>query len=1368
MKRAKIGLFLIMAAVLTVLFSCGNDLLPTPFVLGSGNRNSGVDTAPDGLSATHGGYRSITLSWDPKPNAAHYYMYRADSPLDDFVRCGETTANQHKFSVPPTSTIYYKVSAVSLDGRESPQSVFVRGTSLAQPIITDVIGITESGVTVTWYMDNAEEDTYKKDLLYTVYCFDGSTEVAQLALDGAALTDTRASFGDLKPNAQYKYQVEAFLRGDQSNSEKSDKVDAATARAMRPAAPVNLRASRGTSVDKIELSFELPNYVDIALGDNQYQQKPVYFKISRRLYSASGNNEYWTACPYFGSITANAANAGAHGKTFDGYIVGATVKWTDTVARDFRGVEYEYEVRSYVDDTPKVISSDSSKASAVGWALSEGSLDFGKLDYTLNEQETLYASAQLRLEFDFDYKDVTYGYSLVEKIEPIEDGEDNDPSGPVKREINTFTQYNEVKNYAAQMDLTQKTDANTAGRGVYSYEVEIKLDDEIIDTVATIGKVEVSENTDPIIVEGFSVQDGYTDKFVLKWHYQENRKYELYASDDRKTWATIGVVNSSPDDGSTVKNINYSHTYTAQGITPGLTRYFAIRPFRDIGGGSFKQGQMVYAPAASRTLGVPVLSLSADASYSVITAAWTDAQKADAYRIKYWYTEGVEKGAVKIAATVSKSELSYDASNKLIYHLTPLENNTIDAARAGLEIQVEVDALNTGLRAEVGGGEIATTSKETVTKRLVGPALLDPSASRAVSPMDINVSWKTISGASGYYVFRRQFNMNNTAEEGTEAIMYYVPATESPSISGLVGKTLTLDSSNIRVDTTTVKATASFSNSRYTLTDSYMTDGEYEGGYSGHILAYRNQQNDIAQGFSYRYFIVPVVNVGDFGSNEFNYLGSGSKNTSISSYKIQNITYSGASAFEKEGFTIGFGQGVTATKGTYVSSGNVNDRIQIRWSAPAKLASVAGFAPRYTLYRRVSGGATWDTVTSTSDAQWLDTPQERGKTYEYVIGIANGLGAISQPHASRRFIELCGTLRDDRNRPDYLGFLLAQVKVDSVSRDARMVGSNFAEEVKWYSAGVQNPYSSDYNWSIDGYTIYLLNRNVNNGRQWTTITDVPAGGLPNQISQSYTVANDNNRLKVLRDYRHYYKVRSYVLNSLGEKVYCPDPEPNYIVADGTNSDYVKWGARQISADEFAAITSLAMGTAMNWWGNKKGDAMDRNWNGQCGNDTNPGITITESTAAGIVGGNRDIYFNNATPYFVKINGHLYGQCGATGKTPRYYGAEGQAWGDLADPKNKLSTLTITGPGDVNGMYSGSVTIERLGNNNDTGRYKVSYNGQNNLSIEAKHIKSCFTYGANSKEYGTTRELDWSPSGGIANTSPGKWWYPINGNRAGWD
>jgi len=1346
MKRTRNVLFIAAQAVLLIFLSCQDPVLTEPRIPGGGGGTERGILSPDGLRASQGERRSITLSWNVISNAARYNIYSSESPLNAFVQCGETNETQFKFNVPPGSTLYYRVSSVSLDGVESAKSAYVRGTSLAQPVITDITDITESSASVTWYMENVFEDSYKDDLLYTVYCFNGAYEVAQISLDGSVIQENRAVFTNLLPNTRYEYQVEAYLRRDQNISEKSDKMDSATARRFRPSAPVDPRASRGTAVGSITLSFELPDMVDIALGENLYDPKPLYFVIYKRFYSASGNNEYQKVCSYFGSIP------GTGRVTFPSYVPGARVTWSDTGTGVSRGVKYEYMVQSYVDDTQKIITSDSSKASAVGWAMSEGSLSFGKVEYTMGTG--LYAEASLPLDFEFDPQDVSYSYVLKEIIEPLGDGDALDPSGEITREI-PFNTYNAVRAHVPKMDLTKKTTNDNPGRGLYSYKIEIKLNGDLLDTVSALGKKEVSENTDPIIVDNFRVQDGYTNKFVLKWEKYSNRKYELYTVNaDGNNPVIIGSDNDNPSSDAVMTDGSFEYT---AGVTTGVTRYFAIRPFRKLEDGTFKQGQMVYAPAASHTLGVPEVSLGGDHSYSAVTALWTDTQKADTYRVKWRYTG---EDVYKTAATVKKEALSIDANGKLKYQFKP-EGNEIDIAKAGKEIQIQIDALNEGLRATIGSGEISTSSKEDVRTRLVGPALLSLSAERGNSAQEITVSWNKINGADGYYVFRRKFNMNNTAEEGTEAVVYYVPAVETATIT-VTGKNMALDSSNAKIDTTMVKASASFADSRYALKDIFMPDNDYNGSvYNRHIPAYRDQQNDMAQGYPYRYWVVPAINATAVNSIDFVYnKDSYNKNTDILSYAIQengaNIKFSGAGAIEKNagmGFIIGFGQNVTATKGTYSSSGNINNGIQVTWEPPPLLAQVPGFSPRYTVYRRYQIGEGWSAWTEAGNnisvLQHIEnmTP---GTIYEYVVGITNGSQA-SDPRSVRRFIDECYKQRDGKNRIKMQGFMQGMVKLVGVSRDARSDGQgSYGEEVTWTRDG----------FSVDGYSVYLLNRNINNNRQWIDL-DTSVSGTTNSV----LITNANNRLKVLREHRHFYKVRSYMLNDANVKIYGPDPEPNYTWAGGSGeTDYVKWGARQVSADEFAAITALSIGTAMNWAGNQTSDVPDRR------GDHN--VDISESN----VGYNRKINFSNSKPYFVTINGDLHGYCTATQNTPTQYGADcAGIWGAASGAKDHLSTLNIIGPGDVNGMYSGTVKILRMGSGAGNGPYKVSYNGQTDLGIDAKHYRECFTFEAASKNYKRTRNFDWSPSTGIAGTGTigpnmaDKWWYPLtNATRAGWD
>jgi hypothetical protein len=1302
-------IWLISFAIFYILCACKDPFSPVPLI----PREDGGDARSAlNITVTQGGKRSIELNWDAVSGAVRYHIARANTPLEPFVQCGETTDNGFKFEVGPGTTVYYRVKAIFAGGKESEWSSYVMGSSLAQPVITDITEITESSATITWYMNNVSDATYKAGLRYIAYCFNQTTgaEVAQIALDGSLLAENKAQFTGLSAETKYSYQVEAFLISDQSNSEKSDIEDRETAIRSKPGAPVNLKAALGTAKNEIELSFELPEPVKIKHGEF-YEQHGLFFVISKRIY---GDTQYLIVNSHLGIAD---------------YDVGKTVTWVDTgVRRDFK---YEYQVQAYVDGVDNVRSSDESKASAVGWALAEGELSIGTPVYTKNEDESFYVSVKLPLDFAFDTRGVAYRYAVVETAEPLEDSYAYDPDIKFERK-SSFLSYEQMVSFVSTMNLAQKSSAGSPGRGLYSYQAEIFLPDgtEPVDVIWAIGDIQISEDVQPLVLEEFHVQDGYTDKFIFKWPASPDLDYLLFKSTDKVHWEQIreykGAHITIDQGGYSVAELGVAEL---GGNATVVTVYFAMQPVRwynDIE----KKGQRFYHSESSKTLGIPQVSLDGNSSsYSTVTAVWTEAQKADTYRIKYWYTEnGVNTAA--IAGTVKASELSLDAAGNFRYPFRLFADNVVDVSKAGKEIQITVDALNEGLRATVGGGEIVTTSREEVKTCLVGPALLELSASKATSASSITVSWNRISGADGYYVFRRQFNMNNTAEEGTEAIVYYVPSTQSGSVD-VTGKDLLLDTTGAKVDALTVKALVSFTGMAYQLTDNFLSDIEYDGSYGRHTPTYRNQQNDLVQGYPYRYYVVPVVNRG--GAPEplanivFAYGQDGSnKNTNIASCTIRennsDVRYPGAASIEQEGFAIGFGQNVVATKGTYSSSGNVNNGIKITWEPPQLLSTVSGFSPRYALYRRATGGA-WEAVTSLEAREYNDTPQIKGVAYEYAVGIANGnTPGGSDPRNSGRFIELCYTLRDDKLRPNMLGFMLDMVKMESVSRNEIKVGNDFAENVKWYSAGIKNSANSgDLNWGIDGYMVFVMNRNIDGN--WHEIFDM--SNIPNQTDQSVLVTNNTGLLKVLRDYKHYFKVRSYVTIKDDEKIYCPDPPFDYealYAADKSKlgqdayradqhkleTEYVKWGARQVTPTEFVKIATLAMtwgihkettGTA---WTTRYGWIRwtDTNGNngsaGRIGVETSFGVgrwyfNIQNYRPDMDTNANRGNWDQSVT--FVTIDTGatdsrktIYADSGGSGSYPDWYGSYDNYGSEFCD---------IKGPADTPNLYTGALRFVTL-------------------------------------------------------------------------
>jgi hypothetical protein len=100
-------------------------------------------------------------------------------------------------------------------------------------------------------------------------------------------------FENLEPNTNYTYQITAYIVSNQNETEISDKVDQKTSRKLIPNAVNNLSASLGTSASEIQINFELPNFVDMAIGNGIYEQKPLYFKIYRKLNAEEDLDSNW-------------------------------------------------------------------------------------------------------------------------------------------------------------------------------------------------------------------------------------------------------------------------------------------------------------------------------------------------------------------------------------------------------------------------------------------------------------------------------------------------------------------------------------------------------------------------------------------------------------------------------------------------------------------------------------------------------------------------------------------------------------------------------------------------------------------------------------------------------------------------------------------------------------------------------------------------------------------------------------------------------------------------------------------------------------------------------------------------------------------
>lgn len=1173
--------------MLLAIFGCQNHLLPPPTVPVTDSTENAAHAgsaetwgAPAGITATHGLKRSVQLSWQTVPAAVRYYIYEAATPYDDFVQIAETSGTQTSYTVTKDAGAdsYYRVKAVSRTGELSPFSQTVRGTSLAQPVISDIIGDADNGdtsVIVYWYMNNVSEQTYLSQVQYTIICQDESgTEIARTAVSGAQTAKTEALFAGLTPNTSYKYKVEAFITSAQQDIEESAFMDAATARRLRPLAVTDLAASQGSVKDRVTLTFTLPDMVDTQDGE-EFVQTPLYFMIYRREKAAEGA----PAADFTdGLICAKFAKEDFGGGA---YTPGQTVSYEDTNIT--RGVEYEYLVQSY-SDTERPATSDRSAAqtAAPGWALSTPKLTVNNPEYELSETQTAdgeqqYASATVHIAFAFDPKGIDYTYILNTKREPVGDG-----SGPTDTETTP-----QPKTLAELADYTTDSIMLPNYRGKYSYWVEIQKDGQTIDTASMIGTLRITEETKPLIIEDFSAEDGYSDKLVLTWKRYANVGYKIEITEDETAqsgWNKIEQVAPEASDSADSAGEPYTCDIAAES---GKAYYVRITPYKITDSGSEKYG-MESVSQKLLTLGTPVLEEPETRyAYDGIQLAWQPVQQADAYRVVYEYTDVQDLPAAygetqqTDLLTAADLEKTKTADGRYTYQLKPLGFD--DAHAAGRAVSVTLEAINTErcqtpAHPDSAADASAVTESAPQTRRQMGPGAVSLTADKAAAGDRITLSWNSVEGAAGYLIYRIQYDMDGRTivsdMTAPTAVRYMTESRETLGL-GLQSVGGMWDNADVSGMFDIKEA-----GTRFTLTDTAASKDKAEelhaAGYRGRFI---QEQYDMPRGYPYTYIVIPVLDEGT--TAEFD---EDAKTCTIGGASYKNVQQAADT-----GYALGLPQSVRASKGwgRTDDESSVNDCIEITWEPPEWQPD--GKTLTYDIYRK-EGSKDWELLkenVSEETKTYHDTTAAPGIQYAYAVRTTTAGAESILPHehvtvsgAYTGYMDavLAQYEPDIQGQRLYQGYMLAQPNVTSVSRDEQTRGGEYAETVNWSTEGLDSL-------PIAGYRIEVYNTNIDD--QWHAVMDIKAentggaaNGLSEQITNSYRVSGETaeNLLKVLRDYKHYFRVRTYTTNEDGETIYSKEPEWTW--TDGGENEYVKWGARQITAEEFARAALIGMSTGM--------------------------------------------------------------------------------------------------------------------------------------------------------------------------------------------
>ncbi|MDR1626632.1 MAG: C39 family peptidase [Spirochaetia bacterium] len=212
-----------------------------------------VSYPPNSLTASAGAYSDrIQVSWDAVQNAEYYIVFRADGSPDKFAKIAETKGTTFlDTAARPQVDYFYSVKSFG-PGGESDFSSTVRGNlksgqELGAP--RNLKGTFASGkIRLIW-------DSVQGAAGYYVYRWDNAKEqwIRIGSSSDVGFEDAAVPSG----SACERYVVTAYDRSAESKSDSAVAVSIPPPQRVPepPAAPTSVKASQGTSRDKIDISW---------------------------------------------------------------------------------------------------------------------------------------------------------------------------------------------------------------------------------------------------------------------------------------------------------------------------------------------------------------------------------------------------------------------------------------------------------------------------------------------------------------------------------------------------------------------------------------------------------------------------------------------------------------------------------------------------------------------------------------------------------------------------------------------------------------------------------------------------------------------------------------------------------------------------------------------------------------------------------------------------------------------------------------------------------------------------------------------------------------------------------------------------------
>ena len=1160
MRKNKILFAAVFAAIMGSTFiSCKNNLIPEPTINLSETKNP-ADYAdailpPKTVTATHGGYRNITLEWSPVENAVRYQIFYARTPFDSFEKLVETADSETTYDIeaPAGSTYYFYIKAVNYFETVSAESIKVTGSTLAIPIITNISASDDAqSVTIEWWMDNCTPETYQNELFFTIKAYDSQKKEIPGATTYKEGNCRSVGISGLEPNTKYFFTVQAEIKEVEQKAEISDQTSKETMHNIIPSSIHELTATQGISTEEIKVSWKLPDGVDyFDAFTKTYSIHPVMFLIQRKDLSkndsdykdiATVGTEGITSHPLklshtFNSETetGNSLIEGDNELTVDGstaisyidadntypkYKPGTTLTFIDKKNID-RGKQYSYRIISYTDDTIKEYKADSSISNPVnGWLLS--AYDFkATAEYVTAENESMFSDVNVSFKFNFTPFSTPYHYILTQQILPFKTETNKNPEPGEEKVIAVSDSVSSIS--GKKINFNVENLPGDSWKGSYKFRLYITdmnssgipSDDNCFGKIESSGTIAVTNDKNSMpTINSFVVEDGFSDKFVLTWDFNESYSYSIswtpYIDGNPQTQEHLDLSLTDLKISDDKKTATFEHkavsgdirTYclTAENGLP-VSQYYTNNEAENI---------------LCETLGTAKPEMAA-ADYSTITVTWVPVQKATGYKFNAKYRNDPDKEYNVILASfgelleVGSYTFETDPTDGKCTLTIPNVKGHDNAKISGLPIDLEITAIN-------------EKSETKANKEIynLGPALTFPETNDSIQSDRVSFTWNKVEGAEKYLVYRVLYSdKSQTTISATDEYLI----TETKNDNGeTIGATITAEQEPEGRATIVYNAEENL----FTLTDIQKDATE--------VYGYHLTQEKIQWGLPFGYIVLPLKEDGSKSTFEFEENSISMKNSSAVNYGTLSpaVTH-----------TYGYGMNIRAGKSVSASTVNVS------WESPnSKDLTPTVYRKPFKKDEAPEYGSSWEFVATLSKGatSYSDKLTKDNISSAFVYCVQYEAPTASDIVKSYR--EQLLTAKDSENSPEEplnKGYLLTLKNFDAIyGGNGTVPGDSgyYQENVNWsntwdYEERALGP---------DSFSIDMKNKNLSSTANWVTIANISISDATQSITPvtthtdttidvmaanngitlkpegltAKTATSTDGLLKVLRDAKHYY------------------------------------------------------------------------------------------------------------------------------------------------------------------------------------------------------------------------------------------------------